>query len=72
VTPRAALSLSSTVAVALLSPRSISEMLDLLTPLRSARSGEREALGVAQFAQAVGDELVDVHAIQYSRIFIIL
>jgi hypothetical protein len=58
--------LSSTVAVALLSPRSISGDVGFADAAALGQGGEREALGVAQFAQAVGDELVDVHGIQYT------
>ncbi len=42
VTPSAADSLSSTVAVALLWPRSIKEILERLTPLRSASAASEK------------------------------
>ena len=60
ITPRPAASFSSTTAVGLLSPRSMSEIIERLTPLLAGQGVEREALGSAQVAHPLGDALVQV------------
>ena len=60
VTPNPVASRSSTTAVGLVSPRSMSEIMDRLTPLLTASALERQTLCVAQAADAGGDSLVQV------------
>ena len=72
VTPSPAASFSSTTAVGLLSPRSMSEIIERLTPLCVGQRVEREPAPGAQVAHARGDPDVEIavrdsgHAIQHT------